>query len=395
VESFFFFFFFFFGRCLFVFLSLVNRMQDGNDGVGGDMSSKGIEKGVITGSSFIGFLPPEGDAKRISSVRYRRMVESILKEPPLYLTSMGEHWAPDVLGFLNNAVRRELQDMYYLVASMQKRVVDLSHDDIDDFYTWFDLFEAFVKAYFAMLEEVFVPWVSEKIPAEGIMAPAAREESRYSILGGIQEIDDCQGRFANLPAGEVLPVLIQALDKCAPKLVGFMADLERVVTPQIQIHFTSLEKAKYDKGLLEWIKGRDDAFFLWHLLIRPFRKNDKEHQELRKRFIESERSIFARLRLRKNYKASQVEIREKHYDIVRQFYRRWTRAATDAAREEEGRVMGASMMVEKRDRVVAKEVDEHDLVVYLEDDEDEAEGNAMKKSPAPMQETRTVVAGIA
>mmetsp|Transcript_14866 Transcript_14866/g.31889 ORF Transcript_14866/g.31889 Transcript_14866/m.31889 type:complete len:340 (-) Transcript_14866:443-1462(-) len=271
---------------------------------------------------------------RLSSVRLRKMTETVLKEPPLYMTDFGRgDWAMDVLAWPHNALRREMSDMYYLVASMQKRVLDLGHEDIDDFYDWFDIFQMFVQWYFQLEEKLLLPWIEPTTYLAGILDEASRGRLREQLVSRLKDIEECHERFQHLPAGEVLPALISALDKFSPKLLEYFNEQERALPKAIASVYSEEDKNKLDERVLDFVRNSEDNHLIMHLLLRPI-KNDAKKSDLRRRYLAAG-GFFQKMRFKKTYEKSRKDFREQHADIVKQFYKRWGSAQVAAVEEED------------------------------------------------------------
>mmetsp|Transcript_6832 Transcript_6832/g.12230 ORF Transcript_6832/g.12230 Transcript_6832/m.12230 type:complete len:349 (-) Transcript_6832:1035-2081(-) len=273
-------------------------------------------------------------SQRLSSVRLRKMTETVLKEPALYLVDYGTgNWARDTFAWPHNAIRREMSDMYYLVASMQKRVLDLGHEDIDDFYNWFDIFQMFVQWYFQIEEKLLLPWVEGATYLGGMLEESARTELKAKLISRLKDIDDCQDRFSHLPAGEVLPALIVALDKFSPGLLEYFNEEEKSLAAEISNTYTQKDKELLDARVFDFIRNSEDHHIVMHLLLRPI-KDSETKTELRKKYL-ANGNFLQKLRFKRTYEKSRKEFREGHVDIVKQFYKRWGNAKTEALAEEE------------------------------------------------------------
>ncbi|KAA8493027.1 hypothetical protein FVE85_9299 [Porphyridium purpureum] len=273
-------------------------------------------------------------SQRMSSVRMRKMTETVLKEPVLAMCEFGHgKWEVDVVAWPHNAIRRELQDMYYLVASMQKRVLDLTHEDIEDFYDWFSIFEMFVQWYFQYEEKLLMPWVEAATSLNGALEERRRIALKESLVGRLDDIFSCQDRFANLPAGEVLPALVVAVDKFSPPLLEYMGEQEKSLPPALLQVYSAGDKDRYDERVFEFVRNSEDNHLIMHLLLRPV-KLSQVKVDLRRKYL-GVPGFLAKIKFKRTYELSKKDFREQHVDIVKQFYKRWGTATADAVLEEE------------------------------------------------------------
>jgi len=275
-----------------------------------------------------------------SSMKYRRMLREELPEPPLYLSSYGVgDWWIDVFSLYHNALRREMQDMYYMLTSMHKRVLTLAHDDVNQFFDWFDVFVMFLEWYFKVEEIALYPWVEERLVMPDELQKLPRLQLKAQVVEIVKTVDECLGKFDYLPAGEVLPSLLNGVGTFAPMLVGYFRRVEKQVCPLIKEAFTEDDKKKLDHRCIEVLWNSDENGFLLECLARPLSTEDGR-RELRRSYLErrsakkGEMVIVSTARKRMNFVKNKREFYTDHQRIVDEFFNKWQSAYEEAEREE-------------------------------------------------------------
>ncbi|KAA8496479.1 hypothetical protein FVE85_0208 [Porphyridium purpureum] len=206
-----------------------------------------VLRGMQTNNYFMG----TGTAANIGSLMANKYV---LKEPVLIPAPYGEKWSMDVFALPHNALKRELLDLYKILGSLQRRMIDLRHSDIDDFYNWWEVFEAFILDYFDMEEKIVFPWIQSRIP----LGKTKFSQTQRSILKGrlsklMHDVDECEYKFSYLPAGEVLPRLLQCMDKFSPRLLEYLGEQERRLPRALDKKFAAADKAVLDQKLMDYM----------------------------------------------------------------------------------------------------------------------------------------------
>eukprot|EP00183_Erythrolobus_madagascarensis_P001577 CAMPEP_0185851674 /NCGR_PEP_ID=MMETSP1354-20130828/10969_1 /TAXON_ID=708628 /ORGANISM="Erythrolobus madagascarensis, Strain CCMP3276" /LENGTH=881 /DNA_ID=CAMNT_0028552709 /DNA_START=27 /DNA_END=2672 /DNA_ORIENTATION=+ len=198
----------------------------------------------------------------------------VLKEPVLIPVPYGEKWSMDIFALPHNAIKRELVDLYKILGSLQKRMMDLRHTEIDDFYNWWEVFEAFVLDFFEMEEGIIFPWIESRIP----LGKSNFSQTQRSIVKGrlsrlMHEIDDCEYKFTNLPAGEVLPRLLECLDRFTPKLLEYFGEQERRLPRAIEVKFEAVDKRWVDENCLAFMMNAKYTNELVTIMTRWLNEN--------------------------------------------------------------------------------------------------------------------------
>ncbi|KAA8490516.1 hypothetical protein FVE85_5041 [Porphyridium purpureum] len=83
--------------------------------------------------------------------------------PSLQFDSWNASWVVDIFALHHNALRREIVDMYDMLASMMRRRKTLRPAvDVAFFYAWFKELSWFLIEYFELEEQVLFPWVESR-----------------------------------------------------------------------------------------------------------------------------------------------------------------------------------------------------------------------------------------
>uniref|UniRef100_A0A6T6K362 Uncharacterized protein n=1 Tax=Rhodosorus marinus TaxID=101924 RepID=A0A6T6K362_9RHOD len=255
-----------------------------------------------------------------------------LTEPPLYFTPVGKRWSLDILAVSNNSVRAELNDMYYIVQSMSKRRLDLSHDDIDDFYVWFEVFNFFLQGVFELQEQAIFSIIDQRVTLQSTLSPEGRRDFRNTITYELKKIDEYQPRVQTKPPGEVLPQLISFVDSVVPRLLRYYRVMEKHVPPLIEENFEIEEKTMFDDLTMRLIAGQQDPHWFF-ILYQRGEPRKKMRKEMRITFFRL-KNIFVRYAWKRSYIKMKARVKDVHFDIVREFWRRWREAKLEVDEEE-------------------------------------------------------------
>ncbi|KAA8499264.1 hypothetical protein FVE85_6849 [Porphyridium purpureum] len=276
---------------------------------------------------------------RGASVKYKKAISNEIPQPPLYFTESGVHWYVDVFAFYGNAVRQELTDLYYLLNSMCKRDMTLGHDDLELFFTWFDLSSVFLSFYFLICDKLLWPWVEERVnlPSE-IQAPSRRVICD-SILKGMADISDLEEMSKYKPPGETLPHLVRHVNIHAPEFASYLRNVERLVGPAIASAYTPADKKILDDACIDFLWSQDEALAIVEFLARPFR-DETQRVAVRRVYLASRKGVHRKLSRRMSQLKGKREYGRDHSDIMGIFYERYNAAYLDAEISEGLRHVG-------------------------------------------------------
>jgi len=275
--------------------------------------------------------------QRGSSIRYRKMIENSMPEPPLYLLPMGKGTVWDIFVLLQNGVRKEVQDLFYIVSSMFKREVDLSRTDVADFYEWLADFSLLVEFYFEFEEASLFPWLEERMNCSGPVSRGNREIRKKLAFNALDGMDDCQFKFEHLPPGEVLPVLKNWLSKFANIILEHFRLEETDVIPLAVETFTEEEAKTFENRMLNSIRASDENHSIMTMLMRPIRTDEERVRDYQTRYLKVP-GYFKQVRFRKEYFTAKKAFAESHTRLVYVFFDRWNQAHTQAEGEEFARM---------------------------------------------------------
>lgn len=213
----------------------------------------------ITGDNY--FLGTGEHARKgMPTVKTHRKKTVVMKMPVIIGTPYGKVWSIDVLALYHNALKKELQDMYTMVESMYKFQLSLGFEDIERFYTWWEVFAGFVVDYFDIEENVIFPYISERAP---LGHTKLNQNERANVKGRLSrimgEIDDMEDHFLNRPPGEMLPRFVEFLDRFSPTLLGYFHTEETIVPKLLQKHFQESDRAVIQSKVFDFVRPRKYA----------------------------------------------------------------------------------------------------------------------------------------
>mmetsp|Transcript_16065 Transcript_16065/g.34803 ORF Transcript_16065/g.34803 Transcript_16065/m.34803 type:complete len:423 (+) Transcript_16065:123-1391(+) len=317
--------------------NLSSRVVDLNDKSdnSADQARRAVEKdgAAIASNDFLG-------AKKSSSIRYRKMLAAELPEPPMYMVEFGRGWAEDIFALLQNSIRREVQDLYYIVNSMKKRSVDLSKQDVTDFYEWLSFFALLLDFVFQFEDKSLMPWVEERVNLEGDLSTASRNVRKGKVMTAIEQIEDCQFKFEHLPPGEVLPTVEKMLEVLSNGLLEQFRLEEKHIIPAVKEAFSAKDGEAFEVKMFETIRGMDESHTVMAMLMRSVKNEDRLRDYQAKYLRVDGAGFFKTVRFKKDYFASKKEFHHTHTRLVYVFFNRWNQAHIGAEDDEWNRQAG-------------------------------------------------------
>ncbi|KAA8499266.1 hypothetical protein FVE85_6851 [Porphyridium purpureum] len=270
--------------------------------------------------------------KKSSSVRYRKMVGNEVAEPPMYFAELDKGTVQDVFSVLHNSVRKEMQDLYYIVGSLNKRCLEIAKDDIQDFYEWLAVFALLLEFFFQFEDVVLFPWVETRVALTGALSKEGRASRQQLTNAAIEGIEDCEFKFEHLPPGEVMPQLIHAIEKLSSVLLEHFGVTEKDVVPAAVEAFTEAEGLEFERKFIDTVRASDENHTIMAMLMRPI-KNEMRLKDLQGKYLQTP-GFFKQVRFRKDYFAAKKNFHEEHTRLVYIFFNRWNLAHAGAENEE-------------------------------------------------------------
>jgi len=266
----------------------------------------------ITGDNyFLGTGEHGAQKKMAKSKSFKKTV--VIKMPVLIPAPYGKLWSVDVFALYHNALKKELQDMYSIVESMYKFQINLGFEDIERFYSWWEVFEGFIIDFFDIEEHVIYPYISERAP----LGQTKVSKTERSLLKGrmsrvLREIDEMEDSFMNRPPGEMLPRFVEFLDNFSPKLLGYFHLEETIMPNLLQKHFQPDDRARIQSRVYDFLKNRKYAS---ETLVLQSRWLNAEH-------LKAWKAETLKGTARVSYNMWRMKLEKSHQMIVTEFKQR-------------------------------------------------------------------------
>jgi len=188
--------------------------------------------GAITeiekGNFFLGFDKiPEAD-------RYladKKVMRKFKLNPEPYM----ESWAKDVFVLQHNTIKTEIRNLYKIVASMEKRGMNLLGETVGQFYEWWAGFVAHFSLLMDVEEEIIFPWIERRadLVTTGLDAEQ-RTAIRTQIVNVLNTISSQEAKVGYMPPGEIAPKMLLYLNQFCPIVLGYMSRCIYNVVPRLE-----------------------------------------------------------------------------------------------------------------------------------------------------------------
>eukprot|EP00186_Timspurckia_oligopyrenoides_P002553 CAMPEP_0182446782 /NCGR_PEP_ID=MMETSP1172-20130603/5997_1 /TAXON_ID=708627 /ORGANISM="Timspurckia oligopyrenoides, Strain CCMP3278" /LENGTH=346 /DNA_ID=CAMNT_0024642861 /DNA_START=221 /DNA_END=1261 /DNA_ORIENTATION=- len=307
--------------------AISSKLIASKDLEGGDAGANPVDPSQYNNVDFLG-------SKKSTSTRYRKILSEALSEPPMYLVPFGKGWAEDLFALLHNSVRREVQDLYYIVNSMYKRSVDLSPQDVSDFYEWLSFFALLLDFFFQFDEKSLMHWIESRVELTDHVAREQRESRAERAMATIDAIEDCRFRFEHLPPGEVLPTLKVSMEKLSSVLLEHFRLEEQIVIPAVTGAFSEEDGKEFEKKMFDVLRNMDESHTIMAMLMRSI-KNEERLREYQGKYLKIPGAgFFKTVRFKKEYISAKREFHQTHTRLVYVFFDRWNEAHLGAEDEQ-------------------------------------------------------------
>mmetsp|Transcript_15436 Transcript_15436/g.41434 ORF Transcript_15436/g.41434 Transcript_15436/m.41434 type:complete len:392 (-) Transcript_15436:505-1680(-) len=278
-----------------------------------ELRTQKMEKVIndITGDNYFLGTGEHGSKKMAASKSYKKTV--VIKMPVVIASPYGKLWSVDVIALYHNALKKELQDMYGIVEAMYKFQINLGFEDIERFYTWWEVFEGFIIDYFDIEEHVLFPYISERVPLGNTkLSKTERTTLKGRMTRTLREIDDMEDSFMNRPPGEMLPRFVEFLDQFSPRLLGYFHLEETIVPNVLQRNFEVQDRGRIQSRVFDFLKNRKYAS---ETLVLQSRWLNAEHLKIWK-------AETLKGTARVSYNMWRMKLEKTHQMIVHEFKQR-------------------------------------------------------------------------
>lgn len=180
---------------------------------------------------------------------------------PLQTNWSSSQWAEELISLPDNAVRKELTDMYSIFDSMDNMPLMLTIQEIDLFKEWFRTFEVILQNLFDLEEQSLYEWIegTDKMSAEekkwdsppakitGELSEGKRLRKKGEIIQQASEIGAICSNFQGRPILQGLPDLAKCIHPFVEHLLDYMELKQRLLPGYIYKQLRRKERARYER----------------------------------------------------------------------------------------------------------------------------------------------------
>mmetsp|Transcript_21450 Transcript_21450/g.36881 ORF Transcript_21450/g.36881 Transcript_21450/m.36881 type:complete len:514 (+) Transcript_21450:85-1626(+) len=287
-----------------------------------------------------------------SNVHWVQMVQVSMYEPLVKMRFYNHgDFGSDCVTFFHNGIKREIQDIYYMMSSMMKRQSHLRVLEFNQFYIWFDTFTEILNRYFQYEESQLIPFIQrvskrcdEALDPQDMEIHAAKQRTIEVELVKVHDFPEsilARGDVVivgNLPVSqEFLQDMICRMDAFAEALLDYLFFEEKVFIPLVSGRVTKIERIQFESEVFRALHNAGvDGHVMFHILLRPLKSLEKREAKLTRERYLNQYSTFSykNAKVRKQYLQSREAYRANHTRILTAFCVRWNRASQYAARYE-------------------------------------------------------------
>jgi len=250
-------------------------------------------------------------------------------EEPAYMAYLppGVNWMTDLFCILHNGIRRELHDMYYIMASFQKRKFFLHSDDIEKFFDWFVAVPWFIKMIHDIKEETIYKMLVSKGMNEDRDLPtglqAKNRKVRYTYLIKKMNNMDEKDKCANTrPPGERMEMLKQDIADIFPALFALMHEEEANVPPLLGQFYDEDIMPELMKDIVTFIENTEDPHLLFIMMTRWLTLKDPMYLKWRTVYLDRG-NLVTHTKYIKQWQAARRNFKSTRSAQVGEFFKLW------------------------------------------------------------------------
>eukprot|EP00172_Hildenbrandia_rubra_P002081 Plantae.Rhodophyta-Hildenbrandia_rubra.ctg2738.p1 GENE.Plantae.Rhodophyta-Hildenbrandia_rubra.ctg2738~~Plantae.Rhodophyta-Hildenbrandia_rubra.ctg2738.p1 ORF type:complete len:762 (+),score=127.32 Plantae.Rhodophyta-Hildenbrandia_rubra.ctg2738:3626-5911(+) len=199
------------------------------------------------------------------------------------------NWHIDAITLAQNAFRRELVDLYTILAAVGRSTdkSDTGTNDVLNFQKWWNVASIFFQTYFMMETKVMFPWlekaVSKNSDQQTLLSNLMTENN--VLLQGFEHIDEILGEAGSMSPGQIFGKTYSAMDELVKRIAEYFREQEQKLPDIIQQKYTLDDRLKMDKDFL--------AVFIGEPLGRKSKDAPRFNVVLLVRWIQNPRQVRA------------------------------------------------------------------------------------------------------
>lgn len=237
---------------------------------------------VTPAAEHVKSLEEEVEELNLAPPNYKR-VFTPRKFPIEIVMNKKKDWARDIVVTSNNGIRSELNDLYNLFAVMERRPLQLDHDDVDLLFRWYEVFNKILENFFELEEVCLFEWIegrdlikgSEKYWKEpegkitsGVFATGRRNKRRGEILAIMRDVMGFKNYFEGYPVLQILPRFAKMVQQLVPMIEHYIVEKEELLVQIIEERLARKDRARYDYRFWSKMKVLDIGDFTFVCMMR-------------------------------------------------------------------------------------------------------------------------------
>eukprot|EP00172_Hildenbrandia_rubra_P002440 Plantae.Rhodophyta-Hildenbrandia_rubra.ctg32924.p1 GENE.Plantae.Rhodophyta-Hildenbrandia_rubra.ctg32924~~Plantae.Rhodophyta-Hildenbrandia_rubra.ctg32924.p1 ORF type:complete len:258 (-),score=36.66 Plantae.Rhodophyta-Hildenbrandia_rubra.ctg32924:1038-1811(-) len=232
----------------------------------------------------------------------RSRIASLSEERSPYLGYCGRYnknWEIDIVSLPHNSLRKQLNHLFISTNSLGKMAMDVSHDDLKKFYSWFDEMRQFLDVVLHAEEYALYPYIyklanldEEKIDVR--LRKSCRTNTKMDVLNKASNLANTMA--SGKSSSDIIEALREAADEMSIVLLKYFSNKEEVLPKLIKVHGgKSRDKRVVEFSTVQHIMKRPNGFRNIEFLLSSLEKT-----AIRQEFIKNNiPNIFRRKKIMK------------------------------------------------------------------------------------------------
>mmetsp|Transcript_21017 Transcript_21017/g.51343 ORF Transcript_21017/g.51343 Transcript_21017/m.51343 type:complete len:563 (+) Transcript_21017:333-2021(+) len=269
-----------------------------------------------------------GEADKNSKIFLMNKLDAVvIREPAMSTLEYGTaKWGMDLVAFMQNPIRREVFDLYYMFSSMSKRAYFLESDEFDLFYKWFELFRYAVVDFQILEEEVIYPVLEGKggqSPLEAWHSKDNRKLQKKKVRDAVDAIWDFQDKVKLQAPGSALKSIQGMMDTMSAIMLSYYNAQLRALPKVIQRKMMPADVRSLEEKYVAAMRGRSYPHDLFQMIMHWSKKNSVEFRSrMRNAYMHRSNPVVKQV-WKKQYLHGRTEFRKEHLKTVQGFFERW------------------------------------------------------------------------
>jgi len=252
-------------------------------------------------------------SSRPSAYLVNKLHAVVVREPAIACTlpyGEAESMVRRLVAVVQNPIRREICDLYYMLTSMAKRQYYLDRDEFEMLGEWFGLFTQMVVVMHRAMETATESLFRDQNPF------ALNDE----VIAELDYVADFVEEETKVRApGDMFQALVPVVDEmCVAMTKHFISQLNHIGIRTTEL--TADKVATAERRFAVALRKEPRNHFMMQLALR-WSKNTEFRKRLRTTYLHKGRLFNGTWK--KEYSESRREFDEKHLSIVKHFFSSW------------------------------------------------------------------------